>query len=796
MCIGPALYVFNSSVFSDDDFASIISVGQSVKRDDNAKIGKYGLGFNCAYHLTDVVSFISRTSLIMFDPHALYLPNRLPGVKIDFLKEGEDGRTFREKYPGSAAPFQFDLPFQCNLESEFHGTLFRFPLRTSAQASKSLISSHCPTHQELLGILHDFCFASPEMMLFLRYIERISLFVRDSSGSIKRLFHVGISNMCDELVHRRNAITRYVSEFKIQPHDQVQDNESKKVDSWQSWLDTAVENGNSDEELGNEGDGEKTNEITDTEDYSKESCTWNWSVSYFLDLCLEWEKHTIDEIHFGGHCNSFQSRWVIHARSIGSAIAPDWWSLIHHVNQPPWAAIAAPISPLITPFQGRAFCFLPLPVITGLPVHINAPFALSSNRRDLQTETDTVGDASVRARWNLLLLQNAVPATYAHTLCLLPHFVLSLPPFHCKFDPNVSIENQTNSTDCDDGPEMLISNGDMAHSASLAFASLWPGMSKSNYPFNRIPFDVLQLVWHLQIPVVLVPFEVHLTQKQHKRVLKVTQRVSRILEPLLIEANQTHTSKVESKSQAQDVVVDSVLQKYLELTHMTYQRTVLPMVTLQEVFFPSPYFLSVCAQHCLDILLSCKVVIANFPLWFVHKAKRSNIPLKFTTASMIASALKQCTLQIDQTCASAFLFYILQGDEDSCTPISQLLIGEGSQQKDLESIKLKSASSNSETLDKIRKRFELLLDLPLLPLANGEIALFRSRTAAEEEFFLCSLDVFRIFSSHKHFVANIPCTELLFHPICEQVLNVSPFSAKSIAKLLYIILPPIWQGKV
>ena len=35
------------------------------------------------------------------------------------------------------------------------------------------------------------------------------------------------------------------------------------------------------------------------------------------------------------------------------------------------------------PARGRAYCFLPLPVATGLPAHLNAAFALTSNRRDL-----------------------------------------------------------------------------------------------------------------------------------------------------------------------------------------------------------------------------------------------------------------------------------------------------------------------------------------------------------------------------------------------------------------------------
>jgi hypothetical protein len=33
--------------------------------------------------------------------------------------------------------------------------------------------------------------------------------------------------------------------------------------------------------------------------------------------------------------------------------------------------------------EGRAFCFLPLPIRTGLPVHVNAYFELSSNRREI-----------------------------------------------------------------------------------------------------------------------------------------------------------------------------------------------------------------------------------------------------------------------------------------------------------------------------------------------------------------------------------------------------------------------------
>lgn len=53
----------------------------------------------------------------------------------------------------------------------------------------------------------------------------------------------------------------------------------------------------------------------------------------------------------------------------------------------PWAGVAAPLLPThpedapLPELTGRAFCFLPLPVSVGLPVHVNGYFELSSNRR-------------------------------------------------------------------------------------------------------------------------------------------------------------------------------------------------------------------------------------------------------------------------------------------------------------------------------------------------------------------------------------------------------------------------------
>ncbi len=74
---GPSILIYNDAVFSENDFTNITSLGKSEKNDDTTRIGKYGLGFNVAYHFTDVVSFVSQDQLIFFDPHAAFLPNRV-----------------------------------------------------------------------------------------------------------------------------------------------------------------------------------------------------------------------------------------------------------------------------------------------------------------------------------------------------------------------------------------------------------------------------------------------------------------------------------------------------------------------------------------------------------------------------------------------------------------------------------------------------------------------------------------------------------------------------------------------
>ena len=66
--------------------------------------------------------------------------------------------------------------------------------------------------------------------------------------------------------------------------------------------------------------------------------------------------------------------------------------------------------------RGRPFCTLPLPTHTGLPVHVNGFFELTTSRRDVWSDSSDIGSGRVRADWNIALLRSVVAPCYVRML--------------------------------------------------------------------------------------------------------------------------------------------------------------------------------------------------------------------------------------------------------------------------------------------------------------------------------------------------------------------------------------------
>ncbi|KAE9228403.1 hypothetical protein PF005_g4335 [Phytophthora fragariae] len=400
---GPSLYCYNDAEFSDGDFINLARVGQASKLQRAATTGRFGLGFNSVYHFTDLPSIVSAKSIVIFDPHATHLPGisaANPGIKIRFANA-----NIVKQFPDQFAPFK--NVFGCDLEHHYNGTLFRFPLRSSVLAEASEIKRRGYSHNEIVDLFKSFQTSIIDTMLFLRNVRKVEVYLQSQIDQAPVLLY---------------------------------DAEVPEEDRGEAWrkIDRFMRNG----ELA--GSVPRTTELSaKREFYARLRSTPAEelpSVTQVLHIRRQQQKQ-LNEMysHFGGGagtqglvetegdrmeattetylvCNQIGGG---KAREIACAAENESLKLI------PWVGVAGRIDGV--PTEGRAFCFLPLPVRVGLPVHINGYFELSSNRRDIWHGDDMTGDGKLRSEWNASLLADAVAPAYltflleAKEILVLPH---------------------------------------------------------------------------------------------------------------------------------------------------------------------------------------------------------------------------------------------------------------------------------------------------------------------------------------------------------------------------------------
>ncbi|CAI2179850.1 6774_t:CDS:2, partial [Funneliformis geosporum] len=178
---GPALWIYNDAEFTDRDFRALIKLGVGGKTNDDTKIGRFGIGFNCAFHVTDLPSIVSGQNIAFLDPNAKFLPaqgyppRRHRGTRFNFIDK-ELWKFTDQCYPYKALFECFDFMGDCSFKEAVgfgKKTLFRLPLRTSELAEISEISNRTV---EVRDILHRFSnVRGIKEMLFLRNIESCSL---------------------------------------------------------------------------------------------------------------------------------------------------------------------------------------------------------------------------------------------------------------------------------------------------------------------------------------------------------------------------------------------------------------------------------------------------------------------------------------------------------------------------------------------------------------------------------------------------------------------------------------------
>ena len=344
---GPALCVYNNKFFSEDDFKGIYKLRIGSKQNDPSKIGQYGIGFNTVYHLTDCPSFLSNDdTLCILDPHCKYSPEATQDAPGGRYSNIDD--EFKDAFSDTVRGYLGDFGDHFPLKGS---TMFRLPLRTVDQASTSEISDLPVTYIDITRLMREFEKEAKLSLLFLNHVKKIGLWEINENSDLKLLYSVS---------------SRFERTYQ------------KKLHELHRHL--------------------KKHKDVATREIPVKDATYTISIEN----------------------EQLREEWLIHQRfGIGTeAMTDEETPNVKDLGLFPRGGIAALLStsgPNKKYVGSRnkehvACCFLPLPVTTSLPVHVNGHFALDGSRRDLWFDP---GSICRRTIWNAFMKKKVLGPAYA-----------------------------------------------------------------------------------------------------------------------------------------------------------------------------------------------------------------------------------------------------------------------------------------------------------------------------------------------------------------------------------------------
>ena len=448
---GPALLFYNNSIFTEKDFENLAKIGQGSKLSKIDSTGRFGLGFNSIYHITDTPSFVSNDSIIILDPHCSYIPGakqKQPGIRIKYTNT-----TLSTTFYDQFLPYQF---FQCNMNTNYPNTLFRFPLRTLKQSKTSEISKRSYNTIEMETNLHQLSTQLQNILLFLRNIKKIEIYICEENSQNPVLYYSAKKSENNiKLINNQSLLTYFHKNRGSEGGTNSSTNSSINT-SMNSNIEYSRDGfykkllGTADEMLPrvlsevhieivgytyssdtSSSSSSTTNVITDSNtstnntssssnDNTQQNTTTLIDTETTTELTInpvqtavqsiKTQVSCMDYILCTGLCGGRAKQMAcldslrhykliplgsvavcIHSSSGGSSTT----SSVDSTNSSSTSSNTS-LSPYPT-LQGLAYCYLPLPVHTQLPVHCNAYFELSSNRRDIWKGADTTGEAKMRS---------------------------------------------------------------------------------------------------------------------------------------------------------------------------------------------------------------------------------------------------------------------------------------------------------------------------------------------------------------------------------------------------------------
>ncbi|KIO21522.1 hypothetical protein M407DRAFT_10336 [Tulasnella calospora MUT 4182] len=168
---GPALVVHNDGVFTDDDFKGLGNIGQGSKSGRVDSIGRFGLGALSFYHFSELPWVISGKFCLFLDPSQEHLARERGNLRRTAALVPLS--TCITRYPDQLKPLDGLFGFSCK-DGCYNGTLFRFPLRTVAQAQASKLSQTSFSPVDITNTINRFYAYASQSLFFTKGLTEIT----------------------------------------------------------------------------------------------------------------------------------------------------------------------------------------------------------------------------------------------------------------------------------------------------------------------------------------------------------------------------------------------------------------------------------------------------------------------------------------------------------------------------------------------------------------------------------------------------------------------------------------------
>ncbi|XP_060556764.1 sacsin-like [Ruditapes philippinarum] len=388
---GPALCVFNDSSFTRSDLDGIKQLGVGSKSRDPSKTGRYGVGFNAVYNLTDAPSLYSRgpelekgETLFIFDPLAKYLPN---------VKKSNPGKRYKNvksiRNHASDVMGGYHEPYFMKKRNQM-GSVFRFPLRTNDMAKLSTIRKKETRMDTVSNMLDSFCKEMNEVLLFLKNLKTIKVSSFDKSYTEEFVIHAHMTE-----AEEKEQKDFFINEFAIFKSSSINDELA-----WERILQMKQKY------VLYELDIQKTIHIR------RDMCE-PAQTKVVKKKLPEHKKYTFKDTI------TKNTKYIV-VQIIGFKDIDKVPQIVQHqyenggMDLLPLGGVALSIGKQCNTYEDvvsqnncNVFCFLPLPVKTDLPLHVHGYFSLDHEIRRGLWKAE-VENKCGKTLWNLAMIEQVI----------------------------------------------------------------------------------------------------------------------------------------------------------------------------------------------------------------------------------------------------------------------------------------------------------------------------------------------------------------------------------------------------